>query len=833
MTRAKTHSIQTLLYWGTGIIMALVLIFFYANSQLDKEENELHLLQLDIALSSQQMLMMRRHEKDFLARHDNKYVAKMSDEAKAIKSRLLTIDDNMAAHRLKADFNNNNTLAAIDAYQAQFKRLTDTVYLIYGDTQNTGAADKLKQSTLDFERVAFTANDEQLTYQLIDLQSLLIAFFKDFDTTLIPQIDLAFDNLQQRVNTQTNNQQLKIQFSQFSDHYYLLKGYFETLGYDHNSGQLGKLRATIHSVESNLSSLYNIIPSLIQNKLSNYMFYHNLLAGLLGLSILAVLSFVIRSVSNLESALVTSREKETKANRAKSSFLANMSHEIRTPLNGIIGMTEILADSKLSAIQKDYLTTINSSSQTLLMLINDVLDLSKIESGHLEVNAHTCDIREIIYDTAALIAPKAQQKNVDLRINMDANIPDYVRADEQKIRQVMMNLASNAIKFTQKGTVTFTLHRVNHNDDSFKFYFAVKDTGIGIDSSKHDQVFEEFKQESNSTSTTYGGTGLGLAISSKMIKMMGGNIEITSEKGQGCEFYFTIRLAKDPEKKVQKNEHKSIVYCSPKADELLLQNLQTLGYPITLLTSPKDLAAGLNQVNDHVTKSSISTNNHEPVLILDVDAFGKEVDTIHELFPHLPLLLARQNNADKPDYGDKVAGYITLPLLGSRLDALIKSAKAYDARLSHSELDEGGELATATAKPISSSEHNGMVLIVEDNVVNQKVVSINLKKLGYHYEIANNGAEAVEIFKQQHQKVSLILMDCMMPIMDGFEATQTIRDFEQQQQLSGTHIIALTASILDDDIQRCFDSGMNDYLPKPFRREVLIEKLEKHAVCEN
>lgn len=817
MSTKKTHSIQTLLYWGTGIIMSLLLVFFYANNQLDKEENELYLLQLDIALSSQQMLMMRRHEKDFLARQDDKYIAKMTNEANAIKARLITINDRMTLHALTTDFNNRDTLSAIDAYLAQFKRLTETVYLIYGGTQNKGAIDDLKQSTLAFERVAFISNDELLTNQLIDLQSLLITFFKDFDTALIPKINTALQALQQQVNNHSENTQLATQFTRFSDHYSQLKNHFETLGYSHNEGQLGKLRSTIHRVETNLGTLYDDIPKLIQSKLSNYMFYHNLLAGLLGLSILAVLIFVIRSVSNLESALLASREKATKANRAKSSFLANMSHEIRTPLNGIIGMTEILADSKLSAIQKDYLTTINSSSQTLLMLINDVLDLSKIESGHLEVNTHTCDIREIIYDTAALIAPKAQQKNVDLRINMDADIPDYVRADEQKIRQVMMNLASNAIKFTQTGSVTFTLNRVQQNDQSFDFYFAVKDTGIGIDSSKHDQVFEEFKQESNSTSTTYGGTGLGLAISSKMIKMMGGEIKITSEKGQGCEFYFTIHLANDPEKRVRKGEPKSIIYCTPKSDSLLIQNLETMNYPVTLISSPDEISLTLNNQ---------TASNPHTVLILDVSCFGSQVETVHQQYPNLPLLLSRPNNADKFDYGDIISGYITLPLLGSRLDALIKSAKVHNA-----ETKESDEASTTDATRNSGS--NGMVLVVEDNTVNQKVVSINLKKLGFQYEIANNGAEALELFKQHHNKTRLILMDCMMPIMDGFEATTEIRKFEHEENLNETHIIALTASILDDDIQRCFESGMNDYLPKPFRREVLIEKLEKHAVCES
>ncbi|MGF1724031.1 ATP-binding protein [Photobacterium nomapromontoriensis] len=823
MSTKKTHSIQTLLYWGTGIIMSFLLIFFYANNQVDKKENALHLLQLDIALSSQQMLMMRRHEKDFLARQDDKYITKMMDEANAIKTSLNTINDSMRAYALATDFDYKETLSAIDAYLAQFNRLTETVYLIHGDSQNKGAIDDLKQSTLEFERVAFITNDERLTNQLIDLQSLLISFFKDFETALIPKINTALQALQQQVNTHPDNPLLATKFSLFSDHYSQLKNDFETVGYSHNEGQLGKLRSTIHRVETNLEALYDDMPKLIESKLSAYMFYHNLLASLLGFSILAVLFFVIRSVSNLESALLASKEKATKANRAKSSFLANMSHEIRTPLNGIIGMTEILADSKLTAIQKDYLTTINSSSQTLLMLINDVLDLSKIESGHLEVNTHTCDIREILYDTAALIAPKAQQKNVDLRINMDADIPDYVRADEQKIRQVMMNLASNAIKFTQTGSVTFTLNRVQQDEQSFDFYFAVKDTGIGIDSSKHDQVFEEFKQESNSTSTTYGGTGLGLAISSKMIKMMGGEIQIRSEKGQGCEFYFTIRLSEDPERKVRKGEPKSVIYCTPKLDSLLLQNLKTMNYPVSLISSPEEIRQNLN---------SDTTSNPHAVLILDVPYFDSQVETVHQQYPNLPLLLSRPNNADKFDYGDIISGYITLPLLGSRLDALIKSAKAYNAETSETDQESSSDELFTTGTTLSSNSNN-MVLVVEDNIINQKVVSINLKKLGFQYEIANNGAEALELFRQHHNKTRLILMDCMMPIMDGFEATTEIRKFEHEEKLNETHIIALTASILDDDIQRCFDSGMNDYLPKPFRREVLIEKLEKHAVCES
>ncbi|GAM66502.1 cheY-like receiver [Vibrio sp. JCM 19236] len=416
-------------------------------------------------------------------------------------------------------------------------------------------------------------------------------------------------------------------------------------------------------------------------------------------------------------------------------------------------MTDILNESRLSPVQKDYLTTINSSSQTLLMLINDILDLSKIESGNLEVCPHTCAIKEVIFDTAALIAPKAQQKNVKIKIEMDEDIPGYVRADEQKLRQVAMNLASNAIKFTEAGAVTFKLRVANRSSDKVSLYFAVKDTGIGIDESKHAQVFEEFKQESSQTSNEFGGTGLGLAISTKMIEMMGSKIELTSAKGLGCELYFTLELELEQEQQGSKSlsyNLPQVIYCSEKPSKILTQELNFYHYPLEVVHT-------IEEILPHISAKAI--------IILDNTI---DISYCTEKYSDNIVIVVRDNSEEKVDFGDSIAGYITLPLLGHRLDHLLKTIQPTQKQVADA--------------PKTSRTSEGMILVVEDNKVNQQVVAVNLKKLGIDYKIANNGAEAVSLYKEYYEKIALILMDCMMPVMDGFEATSTIRAFEKWSQ---------------------------------------------------
>ncbi|QUM76087.1 response regulator [Moritella sp. 24] len=495
------------------------------------------------------------------------------------------------------------------------------------------------------------------------------------------------------------------------------------------------------------------------------------------------------------------KDNANKANRAKSTFLANMSHEIRTPLNGIIGMSEILKDSQLSPIQKDYLTTIDSSSQTLLMLINDVLDLSKIESGNLVISPHTSNVKEILFDTASLIAAKAQEKEIELDIQISPDLPDLLTLDEHKLRQVLMNLASNAVKFTASGKIVLSLTTKSIDTENIALSFSVKDTGIGIDKSKHEKVFEAFQQEDNDTTRHFGGTGLGLSISAKIINLMGGNIAITSTKGEGSDFYFTIEVGIEKVQPKHTTSQYSAIIIHAENTDFLQFELKQRGLALTQ-------CADINCVAASVKPNSIIIYNQQEVELAKI-----ELQVLRQKVGKTPILLSRHNHHEHVNYGHLVDGYITQPLLGLRLINMINDLNL----IIESDVDE------------VSSKTNRAILLVEDNLINQKVASININQLGLDVLVAKNGQEAIDIYAERHQDINLVLMDCMMPVMDGFDATIGIRKYEETYSLSRIPIVALTASILEDDIQRCFDSGMDDYLPKPFKKEIFREKINKYS----
>ena len=498
------------------------------------------------------------------------------------------------------------------------------------------------------------------------------------------------------------------------------------------------------------------------------------------------------------------KDNANKANRAKSTFLANMSHEIRTPLNGIIGMSEILKDSQLSPIQKDYLMTIDSSSQTLLMLINDVLDLSKIESGNLIISPHTSNAREILFDTGSLIAAKAQEKGVELDINICSQLPELLKLDEHKLRQVLMNLASNAVKFTAKGKIELSLTTEPIDADHIALSFSVKDTGVGIDKSKHEKIFEAFQQEDNDTTRHFGGTGLGLSISAKIVSLMGGNIAITSSKGAGSDFHFTITVGIEKTQPKQLTSQHQAIIIHAENTEFLQSELKRLGITTTQ-------CADINCVAASVKPNSIIIYNQQESELAKI-----ELQTLRQKVAKAPILLSRSNHHEQFNYGHLVDGYITLPLLGLRLINMINDLDL----VVEAEDDEDDEDSSTTSRAI---------LLVEDNLINQKVASININQLGLDVLVAKNGQEAIDIYAENHQHINLVLMDCMMPVMDGFDATIGIREHEEMYSLSRIPIVALTASILEDDIQRCFDSGMDDYLPKPFKKEIFRDKINKYS----
>lgn len=502
------------------------------------------------------------------------------------------------------------------------------------------------------------------------------------------------------------------------------------------------------------------------------------------------------------------KEDAIQASKAKSSFLANMSHEIRTPLNGVIGISEVLSDTDLTATQKDYVDTIETSSHLLLSLINDILDFSKIESGMLQINPHSTSIRETIYDIASIVAPKVKEKGIELNVDIDAKVPFRVLADDHRMRQVLMNFMSNAVKFTEEGSVTIGVQYQGESDNLANLLFEVKDSGIGIDKARQSKIFEAFAQEDDSTTRQFGGTGLGLAISTQLIELMGGKIQLDSVKGVGSRFYFTLPLAIDE----REYQHRSpllfdelVMVCNSSShEERIKRDLAFYGMTVD------SVATTLAELNlDKVDSKTI---------LIYVDGGGTSSEEDSKRFADIngrgtAICLIRQFDSANKDFGRNICALITYPLLGNRL---LKSIEACCKALAQ------GSVYTSTQ--IASIDNRIRVLLVEDNLVNQKVATLHLKKIGCEYDIANDGQEAVTLF-EKNQNYTFILMDCMMPVMDGFEATENIRATEQRLGLARTPIIALTASVVDDDIQKCFDSGMDDYVPKPFKAEILKEKI--------